>query len=167
MKKIKHHGKNLERHLVNQLVKEIEKQGYPILVQKDQDSPARMFKSGYDFFVAENGKIIFVEAKRRKLVRYRAHNIEQLLNMLEEQQKLFAVQCSMAKISHFLCLFKILEPIPPHKLERIIVELHETFVYKEGGGVMRFDFKLKFLGSIEGAAEVFIGRVETGRAGEK
>lgn len=105
------HRQLVERDLVNLLVRKIDNEaGYSVMSHIDVDSPARMFQSGFDFYLTSKGRVIFIEAKRTLEKKSKSvDSSEKLFKMMRDSQRNFAVKCHQCKTPYYLLHFLVEE----------------------------------------------------------
>ncbi len=101
----KRNPKEEERALVLKLVEELQSQtDLDLLIEIDTDSPARVFKSGYDFTVAYDGRIEYFEAKRSL-----GKPAKDPLKLLTPHQRVKAFECVLAKMTYHILEFIVID----------------------------------------------------------
>lgn len=96
-----------ERELVNKFLNEFRKHAKPSYVYVDRDSKSREFKSGWDFLVSRNRRVIFCEAKLIKTDsdEIAMEKMKKIANELTDVQKLTANILSSVGTDYFIFLF--------------------------------------------------------------
>jgi len=145
-------NKKSERELVNILIKKIHTfSKVPLNIVVDRDSPHRVFKSGYDFYITFGGKVVFFEAKKtRNNARTFSKNP---LNLLTEFQKLMCMKTVLNRTPYFIVEFH-------ESLEGVLCRLYATLILpqktkaikKEKEQIEDLESFLLFQGTIEETA---------------
>lgn len=154
------HDQLLERDIVKILVNQLDAMtGFSIFSKVDVDSPARMFKGGYDFYMTGNGKINFIEAKRVvEKVKPSQDTSEKLFKSMTESERSFAIRCYQCKTPYYLLNFFREDFVKKFDLNENIKSSLYILETPVKDGIIRFNFSnVLFRKTIDKTAKFLVG----------